>query len=87
MLKKKGFFFSNQPCLAQSEMLFIAPGIINYKPASLWVLVCVTCCAQAPHFSLSLVFQMFVVNRVEHDSCSLSEFTITGSTYAPEGEV
>uniref|UniRef100_A0A674PDG8 Calcium-transporting ATPase n=1 Tax=Takifugu rubripes TaxID=31033 RepID=A0A674PDG8_TAKRU len=33
------------------------------------------------------VCRMFVVNKVEHDSCSLSEFTITGSTYAPEGEV
>uniref|UniRef100_A0A674NLH0 Calcium-transporting ATPase n=1 Tax=Takifugu rubripes TaxID=31033 RepID=A0A674NLH0_TAKRU len=32
------------------------------------------------------VCRMFVVNKVEHDSCSLSEFTITGSTYAPEGE-
>lgn len=30
---------------------------------------------------------MFVVNKAEGDSCSLSEFTITGSTYAPEGEV
>lgn len=36
---------------------------------------------------LALVFQMFVLNKIEHNSCSLSEFTITGSTYAPEGEV
>uniref|UniRef100_A0A8C4EPK7 Calcium-transporting ATPase n=1 Tax=Dicentrarchus labrax TaxID=13489 RepID=A0A8C4EPK7_DICLA len=33
------------------------------------------------------VCRMFVVNKAEGDSCSLSEFTITGSTYAPEGEV
>ncbi|XP_075879162.1 sarcoplasmic/endoplasmic reticulum calcium ATPase 2 isoform X1 [Nelusetta ayraudi] len=33
------------------------------------------------------VCRMFVVNRAEGSSCSLSEFTITGSTYAPEGEV
>lgn len=32
-------------------------------------------------------FQMFVIDKAEGDSCSLSEFTITGSTYAPEGEV
>ncbi|XP_068594624.1 sarcoplasmic/endoplasmic reticulum calcium ATPase 2-like [Brachionichthys hirsutus] len=33
------------------------------------------------------VCRMFVVDKVEGESCSLSEFTITGSTYAPEGEV
>ncbi|XP_070690440.1 sarcoplasmic/endoplasmic reticulum calcium ATPase 2-like isoform X3 [Pempheris klunzingeri] len=33
------------------------------------------------------VCRMFVVGKAEGDSCSLSEFTITGSTYAPEGEV
>uniref|UniRef100_A0A3B3CQY3 Calcium-transporting ATPase n=1 Tax=Oryzias melastigma TaxID=30732 RepID=A0A3B3CQY3_ORYME len=33
------------------------------------------------------VCRMFVVNKAEGDSCSLSEFTITGSTYAPEGDV
>uniref|UniRef100_A0A671X1N6 Calcium-transporting ATPase n=1 Tax=Sparus aurata TaxID=8175 RepID=A0A671X1N6_SPAAU len=33
------------------------------------------------------VCRMFVVNKAEGDSCSLSEFTITGSTYAPQGEV
>ncbi|KAF3850640.1 hypothetical protein F7725_012412 [Dissostichus mawsoni] len=33
------------------------------------------------------VCRMFVVNKVEGDSCDLSEFTITGSTYAPEGQV
>uniref|UniRef100_A0AAX7ULN5 Calcium-transporting ATPase n=1 Tax=Astatotilapia calliptera TaxID=8154 RepID=A0AAX7ULN5_ASTCA len=33
------------------------------------------------------VCRMFIVNKAEGDSCSLSEFTITGSTYAPEGEV
>uniref|UniRef100_A0A8C9YG38 Calcium-transporting ATPase n=1 Tax=Sander lucioperca TaxID=283035 RepID=A0A8C9YG38_SANLU len=32
------------------------------------------------------VCRMFVVNKAEGDSCALSEFTITGSTYAPEGE-
>ena len=41
-------------------------------------LFCLTC---------AFVLQMFVVNKAEGDSCSLSEFTITGSTYAPEGEV
>ncbi|KAG5834929.1 hypothetical protein ANANG_G00266760 [Anguilla anguilla] len=33
------------------------------------------------------VCRMFIVDRAEGDSCSLSEFTITGSTYAPEGGV
>ncbi|RXN10375.1 sarcoplasmic endoplasmic reticulum calcium ATPase 1 [Labeo rohita] len=30
---------------------------------------------------------MFVVNKADDTSCSLHEFTITGSTYAPEGQV
>ncbi|XP_019949346.1 sarcoplasmic/endoplasmic reticulum calcium ATPase 2 isoform X2 [Paralichthys olivaceus] len=33
------------------------------------------------------VCRMFTINKAEGDSCSLSEFTVTGSTYAPEGEV
>eukprot|EP00064_Thunnus_orientalis_P000397 superscaffoldBa00000019_g397 len=33
------------------------------------------------------VCRMFIMNKAEGDSCSLTEFTITGSTYAPEGEV
>uniref|UniRef100_A0A8C9U7W8 Calcium-transporting ATPase n=1 Tax=Scleropages formosus TaxID=113540 RepID=A0A8C9U7W8_SCLFO len=33
------------------------------------------------------VCRMFILDKVEGDSCSLNEFTITGSTYAPEGEV
>ncbi|XP_040272004.1 sarcoplasmic/endoplasmic reticulum calcium ATPase 2 isoform X1 [Bufo bufo] len=33
------------------------------------------------------VCRMFVVDRVEGDSCFLNEFSITGSTYAPTGEV
>ncbi|XP_018429702.1 PREDICTED: sarcoplasmic/endoplasmic reticulum calcium ATPase 1 isoform X2 [Nanorana parkeri] len=33
------------------------------------------------------VCRMFVMDKVEGDSCTLNEFTITGSTYAPEGEV
>uniref|UniRef100_A0A7N6B6W1 Calcium-transporting ATPase n=1 Tax=Anabas testudineus TaxID=64144 RepID=A0A7N6B6W1_ANATE len=33
------------------------------------------------------VCRMFVVDSVSKDHCSLSEFTVTGSTYAPEGEV
>ncbi|KAM3917683.1 sarcoplasmic/endoplasmic reticulum calcium ATPase 1 [Leptodactylus fuscus] len=33
------------------------------------------------------VCRMFVIDKVEGDVCSLNEFTITGSTYAPEGEV
>ena len=31
--------------------------------------------------------QMFVVDSVSGERCRLSEFTVTGSTYAPEGEV
>ncbi|XP_015681857.1 sarcoplasmic/endoplasmic reticulum calcium ATPase 1-like [Protobothrops mucrosquamatus] len=30
---------------------------------------------------------MFVVDKIEGDFCALNEFSITGSTYAPEGEV
>ncbi|KAJ7997348.1 hypothetical protein DPEC_G00228050 [Dallia pectoralis] len=33
------------------------------------------------------VCRMFVVDKVEDSSCALHEFTITGSTYAPEGQV
>nr|XP_014129602.1 sarcoplasmic/endoplasmic reticulum calcium ATPase 1-like [Zonotrichia albicollis] len=33
------------------------------------------------------VCKMFIMDKVEGDICSLSEFSITGSTYAPEGEV
>ncbi|XP_066499528.1 sarcoplasmic/endoplasmic reticulum calcium ATPase 2 [Hoplias malabaricus] len=33
------------------------------------------------------VCRMFILDKVEGDSCSLTEFTISGSTYAPEGEV
>ncbi|XP_048845273.1 sarcoplasmic/endoplasmic reticulum calcium ATPase 2 [Brienomyrus brachyistius] len=33
------------------------------------------------------VCRMFIIDKAEGDSCSLNEFTITGSTYAPEGEV
>ncbi|XP_027008473.1 sarcoplasmic/endoplasmic reticulum calcium ATPase 2b [Tachysurus fulvidraco] len=33
------------------------------------------------------VCRMFIVDRVQGDGCSLKEFTITGSTYAPEGQV
>lgn len=30
---------------------------------------------------------MFIMNQAAGNDCSLTEFTITGSTYAPEGEV
>ncbi|KAG7314701.1 hypothetical protein KOW79_022004 [Hemibagrus wyckioides] len=33
------------------------------------------------------VCRMFVVDKADNSSCSLHEFTITGSTYAPEGQV
>uniref|UniRef100_A0AAY4CZL4 Calcium-transporting ATPase n=1 Tax=Denticeps clupeoides TaxID=299321 RepID=A0AAY4CZL4_9TELE len=33
------------------------------------------------------VCRMFILDKAEGESCSLNEFTITGSTYAPEGEV
>ncbi|XP_053551002.1 sarcoplasmic/endoplasmic reticulum calcium ATPase 1 isoform X1 [Bombina bombina] len=33
------------------------------------------------------VCKMFVIDKVDGDACSLNEFSITGSTYAPEGEV
>ncbi|KAL2092765.1 hypothetical protein ACEWY4_012563 [Coilia grayii] len=33
------------------------------------------------------VCRMFILDKAEGDSCSLTEFTISGSTYAPEGEV
>lgn len=32
-------------------------------------------------------FQMFVVDKAELSTCTLHEFTITGSTYAPEGQM
>ncbi|CAB1318625.1 unnamed protein product [Coregonus sp. 'balchen'] len=33
------------------------------------------------------VCRMFIIDQAAGDSCSLKEFTITGSTYAPEGQV
>uniref|UniRef100_A0A6Q2YAN3 Calcium-transporting ATPase n=1 Tax=Esox lucius TaxID=8010 RepID=A0A6Q2YAN3_ESOLU len=33
------------------------------------------------------VHRIFVVDSVSGDQCALSEFSVTGSTYAPEGEV
>ncbi|KAJ8379521.1 hypothetical protein SKAU_G00002990 [Synaphobranchus kaupii] len=33
------------------------------------------------------VCRMFIIDKVEGESCSLNEFNISGSTYAPEGEV
>ncbi|MGH0137155.1 UNVERIFIED_CONTAM: hypothetical protein FKN15_030127 [Acipenser sinensis] len=33
------------------------------------------------------VCKMFIVDKAEGDSCKLNEFSITGSTYAPEGDV
>ncbi|KAI5610375.1 sarcoplasmic/endoplasmic reticulum calcium ATPase 2 isoform X1 [Silurus asotus] len=33
------------------------------------------------------VCRMFILDKAESESCSLSEFTISGSTYAPEGDV
>ncbi|XP_077455992.1 sarcoplasmic/endoplasmic reticulum calcium ATPase 2-like isoform X2 [Stigmatopora argus] len=33
------------------------------------------------------VCRMFIINKADGENCSLSEFTITGSTYAPEGDV
>ncbi|XP_028680052.1 sarcoplasmic/endoplasmic reticulum calcium ATPase 2 [Erpetoichthys calabaricus] len=33
------------------------------------------------------VCRMFIIDKTEADSCTLNEFSITGSTYAPEGEV
>lgn len=31
--------------------------------------------------------QMFIMEKVEGAQCSLHEFSITGSTYAPEGQM
>ena len=31
--------------------------------------------------------QMFIIDRIDGDLCLLNEFSVTGSTYAPEGEV
>ncbi|TSK72138.1 Sarcoplasmic/endoplasmic reticulum calcium ATPase 2 [Bagarius yarrelli] len=33
------------------------------------------------------VCRMFIIDQVQGDSCSLKQFTVTGSTYAPEGQV
>ncbi len=38
-------------------------------------------------FKIVSVFQMFIIDKAEGENSSLSEFTISGSTYAPEGEV
>uniref|UniRef100_A0AAX7UVE2 Calcium-transporting ATPase n=1 Tax=Astatotilapia calliptera TaxID=8154 RepID=A0AAX7UVE2_ASTCA len=33
------------------------------------------------------VCRMFIIDRAEGDHCSLKEFTVSGSTYAPDGQV
>uniref|UniRef100_A0A9J8CWF7 Calcium-transporting ATPase n=1 Tax=Cyprinus carpio carpio TaxID=630221 RepID=A0A9J8CWF7_CYPCA len=33
------------------------------------------------------VCRMFIIDKAEGENCSLTEFTISGSTYAPEGDV
>uniref|UniRef100_A0A672I868 Calcium-transporting ATPase n=1 Tax=Salarias fasciatus TaxID=181472 RepID=A0A672I868_SALFA len=33
------------------------------------------------------VCRMFIIDQAEGDHCSLKEFTVTGSTYAPDGEL
>ncbi|XP_049597855.1 sarcoplasmic/endoplasmic reticulum calcium ATPase 1 isoform X1 [Syngnathus scovelli] len=33
------------------------------------------------------VYRMFVVDKLQNSSCTLHEFSITGSTYAPEGQI
>lgn len=50
--------------------------LINY------CIVCPCLCA-----CVCVCVQMFVVDSVSGERCRLSEFTVTGSTYAPEGEV
>jgi len=35
----------------------------------------------------SVPLQMFIMEKVEGTQCSLHEFSITGSTYAPEGQM
>lgn len=30
---------------------------------------------------------MFIIDQAANDSCTLKEFSVTGSTYAPDGEV
>lgn len=37
--------------------------------------------------SVHVCAQMFVVDSVSGQRCRLTEFSVTGSTYAPEGEV
>lgn len=39
------------------------------------------------HVCAPASLQMFIIDRVDGDLCLLNEFSITGSTYAPEGEV
>ena len=36
---------------------------------------------------VSFSLQMFIIDKVDGNLCVLNEFSITGSTYAPEGEV
>lgn len=49
-----------------------------------WVVPTNHCLMLCLHLSLS---QMFIMEKVEGTQCSLHEFSITGSTYAPEGQM
>ena len=35
----------------------------------------------------SLLFQMFIFNKIEASDIQTQQFEITGSTYAPEGDL
>jgi len=49
-----------------------------------WIVLKNHCLMLCLHLS---PLQMFIMEKVEGTQCSLHEFSVTGSTYAPEGQM
>lgn len=60
------------------------PGMVPAHRLGKWVVPKNLCLMLCLHLSPS---QMFIMEKVEGAQCSLHEFSITGSTYAPEGQM